>query len=108
MPRFEPNQVSGQFSIRVTASYRGLSASASIAQSNVAGAGAGSAAGHAGISGKTIGILVGIAAAGAVGAAVGLSGGKGSTSQPTSNPVPTTPSGTISLGSGTVTFGPPR
>ncbi|MBZ5620374.1 MAG: hypothetical protein LAQ69_16865 [Acidobacteriia bacterium] len=101
LPRMQPNQLTGNFQIRVNASYQGRQASATISQSNVAGAGPGSAA-HAGISGKAIGIIVGVVAAGAVGAAVALSGGKGT--PPNSPPPP--PTGTITAGS--ASLGPPQ
>jgi uncharacterized membrane protein len=103
MPRLQPNQATGNFRINVNASYRGRTTSATISQSNVAGAAASSAAAaHAGISAKTIGIIVAVAAAGAVAAAVGLKG--------KSNPLPPTPAsptGTITAGSG-ATLGPPQ
>ena len=102
MPRITPNNNAGQFQIRVHASYRGQEADATVTQSIVAGAPVAPA--HTGISGKAIAIIVGVAAAGAVGVAVGLSGGK---TNPPSPPQTTTPTGTISLGSG-ATLGPPQ
>ena len=106
MPRLEPNQLNGQFQIRVNASYRGNQASIVVHQSNaVAAAGAsGSQTAHAGISGKTIGIILGVVAAGAVGAALGLKGGGSST--PSTQPV-STPTGSIT-GTGNAVLGPPK
>ncbi len=78
MPRMQPNQLSGQFQIRVNASYQGMQTSIAITQSNAAGAVAAPSAtpsAHTGISGKTIGIIVAVAAAGAAGAAFALKGG---------------------------------
>src|ERR1022692_256826 len=75
MPRLQPNQATGNFQIRVTASSAGRTATATIAQSNAAGAAAAGAAGAAaGISAKTIAIIVAVAAAGAGGAAGALKG----------------------------------
>jgi hypothetical protein len=106
MPTLQPNQATGNFQIRVNVSSQGRTASATIAQSNVAGAGAAGAGGSAaGISGKTIAIIVAVAAAGAVGAAVGLRG-KNNTNTTTPTP-PVTPTGTISAGSG-ASLGPPQ
>lgn len=105
MPKMQPNQATGNFQIRVNASSAGRTGSATIGQSNVAGAAAAGAGGAAaGISGKTIAIIVAVAAAGAVGAAVGLRG-KSSSSNPTTPPTP--PTGTISAGSGAA-LGPPQ
>jgi hypothetical protein len=105
MPKLQPNQATGNFQIRVNASFGGRQASATISQSNSAGAAAASsAAAHAGISAKAIGIVVAVAAAGAVGAAVGLKGK--STPQP-STMTPAPPSGTITPGSGAA-LGPPQ
>lgn len=71
-----PNNVAGDFGIRVTASYQGATASAVVNQTNAlvgaaaAGAGGGAAAATAaGISGKVLAII-GIAAAAAVGGGV--------------------------------------
>jgi hypothetical protein len=97
MPRLQPNQNPGSYTIRTTASFRGLSASTAIHQSTIAGAAAGLS------SATIIGIIAGVAAAGGVAAVV-------ATRKSTSPPVaPTTPAaaGTVSAGSG-VTFGPPR
>jgi hypothetical protein len=104
MPRLQPNQP-GSFQIRVNASSQGRTATATIGQSNVAGAAAAGAGGAAaGISGKTIAIIVAVAAAGAAGAAVGLTRGKNNNNTP---PTVITPTGTISVGSG-ATLGPPQ
>lgn len=103
LPKMQPNQLTGNFQIRVNASYQGRQGNATITQSNAAGVAASGAA-HAGISGKTIGIIVGIAAAGAVGAAVGLKGGSKNQTSPAAVTVPT---GTISAGAG-ASVGPPQ
>ena len=106
MPKFEPNQVNGQFQIRVNASFQGRQGSVVVHQSVAGpGAGAASSAAHAGISGKTIAIIVAVAAAGAVGAAVGLRGGSSTPATPT--PPVTPPTGSIS-GPGSAILGPPR
>jgi len=89
-----PNSVAGQFQIRVTANYQGMTGATSVNQSN-----AGAAA--AGVSGKTIAILaaVGAAAAGGVIAATGGNGGNG--------PTPTPPPRTVSITAGTPSVGAP-
>jgi hypothetical protein len=104
MPRLQPNQNPGSYTIRATASYRGLSASTAINQSAIAGASAGLS------SASIIGIIAGVAAGGAV--AVVVATRKGSSTPDPSGAVPVlvpagTPTGTVSAGSG-VTFGPPR
>jgi len=104
MPKMQPNQA-GNFQIRVNASSGGRTGSSTIGQSNIAGAGAAGGA-AAGISGKTIAIIVAVAAAGAVGAAIGLRGKSNNTTTPTP-PAVTTPTGTISAGSGAA-LGPPQ
>lgn len=102
-----PNNVAGDFTIRVTASYQGTTATAVIGQTNAllgaaAGAGAGAgAATAAGLSAKVLAII-GIAAAAAVGGGVyaatrGDSGG--SSGQP--GAPPRTPT-SISIGSPSV------
>ncbi len=93
MPRMTANHLSGQYQIRVNASYRGQQTSAVIGQQNVAVA-AGAAAG-AGISTKLILIIAGVAAAGATAGAVAATRGGG------------TPTGTISP-AGTASVGGPR
>jgi hypothetical protein len=104
MPKVQPNQSTGNYQIRVNASSQGRTASTTISQSNAVGAAAGGAA-AAGISGKTIGIIVAVAAAAAVGAAVALT--RKSSSSSATIPAGTTPTGTISLGSG-ASLGPPQ
>lgn len=88
---FHPNNVQGQLNMRVTASYRGKMANATITQTNVATAVAGAAA--AGISAKLIAVLA-IAGAAAAGGAIAATRGGGSST-------PTT--ATIAPGAGTVT-----
>ncbi len=83
----QPNAVAGSFNISVSANAPGKTLTASIGQTNVAGAA---------MSAATIGIIAGVAVAGAVGAAVALGGGS-KTSTP-SNP-PTTVGLSISAGS---------
>ncbi len=92
MPHMTANQATGQYQIRVTASYRGTQASTTINQQNVAAV----AAAHGGLlSGKLIAIIAGIAAAGAVTGAVVATRGGG------------TPTGSISQ-AGAATVGGPR
>jgi hypothetical protein len=95
------NNVQGQFSIQVTASFNGLTATAAINQSIVgaAGAGAGGSAAAAGISAKVIVLIIVAAAAAAGGAYYAThSGGGGNNSAATTGT-------TITPGTGTV--GPP-
>ena len=98
----KPNNVAGEFQIRVTASYRGVTARALITQNNAAPSAPVAKKG----SGKTIAILA-ILGGGAAGAAVALAGKGGSTAGAT--PAPPTPAPrpptTITPGGGT--FGPP-
>ena len=89
------NNNTGNYSIRVRASYNGLSASANIGMSNATAA---ATAAAAGITGKTIAILLVAAAAAATGVAVGVTRGGDGGSAP-SPPVTVTP--------GTPTVGPP-
>lgn len=99
-----PNNVAGDFVIRVTASFQGATATAVINQTNAllgaaAAAGAGGAA-AAGISGKVLAII-GIAAAAAVGGGVyaatrGDNGNGGAPGTPTRTPT------SITIGSPTV------
>jgi len=98
MPHIQVNSNPGAYSIGVYASNAGVAASATIAQSSIAGAAA--AVSTAGI----IGIVAGVAAATGVALAV-VSKGKSTNSTPA--PPATTPTGSVSTGSGTV-FGPPR
>ncbi|MGH9672485.1 MAG: hypothetical protein ACRD44_04840 [Bryobacteraceae bacterium] len=92
-----PNNVAGEFQIRVTASYRGQSATAAITQTNAAPAAARKS------RGGVIALLVALAGGGA-GAAFALS--KRSSSSPSPPPGTTTPSGTT-IAPGAGTFGPP-
>jgi hypothetical protein len=95
-----PNQIQGNYQIRVTASQNGRTASAIISQSNVLGAAA--AAGAAGISGKLIAVLVAVGGAAAAGAVVAATR-NGNNGTPTT---PTVVNTTIAAGAGSV--GPPR
>jgi hypothetical protein len=91
---FHPNNVQGKLQIRVSASYQGKAATATISQTNtIAGAAAGAVA--AGVSVKLITILAIAGAAAAGGAIAATRGGGGS-------PVTTTPPTTITPGAGTV------
>ncbi len=98
MPRMTTNQLTGQYQIRVNASFRGQQASITIAQQNVAAAAAAAAAG--GLSTKLLLIIAGVAAAGATAGAVVATRGGGTTTT-------ATPTGSISAG-GTATVGGPR
>ncbi len=89
MPRVTTNELTGQFAIRVVASYLGQQASTTINQSNVA------APARAHVPGKVIAIVAGLAAAGAVTGAVLATRGNG------------TPTATISAG-GAGTLAAPR
>ena len=98
-----PNNVSGKFQIRVTASHNGRTASTTLTQTNVVTAA--TAAGSAGgISGKTLAILLGVGGAAAAGIAVGLAGGKSSSPSTPSTPTVTS----VTLQPGTPTVGPPH
>lgn len=94
-----PNNVQGDFQIRVHASYQGKTASTSITQSNAIAAAAVAAGG---VSGKTIGILIAIAGAAAAGGAIAATRGGSRTAAAPSAP----PSVTLSVGTPTVS--PPR
>ena len=87
----------GKFEIRITASYQGQSASASITQTNVSGSSASGQGG--GISAKALIILVAAAGAVAGGVLAATHGGGGSSS---SGPVP------IVITAGTPTVGGPH
>jgi hypothetical protein len=89
-----PNKTLGPFEIRVTASYKGQTASAVISQTNASPA-------RGGGSSKTIAILV-IVAGAAAGGAFAAKGGGGSKSTPPAPPAVTT------IVSGTPGFGPPQ
>ncbi len=92
-----PNQVAGQFQIRIVASKNGLRGTAVLNGTNVAATAA--AATAAGISAKVWWILAGIGAAAAVGTAVAVTN-NGSSAPPGPTPVVLTP--------GQPTVGPPR
>jgi hypothetical protein len=94
---FRPNNVAGQMQMRVTASFQGQVASATITQMNVVAAAAAGTAAAAGISAKLITILA-IAGAAAAGGAYAATHTGGSST-------PATPT-TITPGTGTV--GPPK
>jgi hypothetical protein len=96
---FRPNNLQGQYQIRVNASYNGQTANTSISQSNAVAAGA--AAAGAGLSTKLIVILAVAGAAAAGGALYAThSGNNGNNNQIAP------PAVTITPGTGTV--GPPR
>jgi hypothetical protein len=91
---FRPNNTGGNFSIQVSATYQGATASATIHMTNLVGAAAaGAAAGH----GKLIGILIGVGAAAAAGGVYAATRNGGA--PPTAPAVAPT---TISAGTGTV------
>ena len=96
-----PNNQTGQFEIRVTASYKGDTASAIITQTNAAPAVTSSSR-----SGKKWAILLGVIGGGAAAAAVAASGGKGSSTTPQTPSTPDPAAGTVSPGA--PGFGPPR
>jgi hypothetical protein len=104
----QPNNVQGEFQIRVSASHQGQMASATITQSNVvsaaaaAGAGAGAGAGAAAGAGKLIAILaiVGGAVAGGVVAATQAGNNNGSNGG--------TPPRVANVSAGSPSVGPPR
>src|SRR5262249_48177895 len=90
--RMKPNNQAGQVTIRVTASFQGMNASAVIAQTNVIAAG--SAAATAGLGAAKIWLIVGIAAgAGAAAGGIYYATHNGSST----TPVTVTP-GTPSVG----------
>ncbi|MCS7026331.1 MAG: hypothetical protein NZV14_16150 [Bryobacteraceae bacterium] len=94
----QPNNVAGRFEIRVTASFRGQSASATITQENALLAATGASAAG---SGKLIAILAAVGGAAAAGVAVAASRGGGGAAP--------TPAPTVTVISpGTPTVGPPR
>jgi hypothetical protein len=109
---FTPNAVAGSFQIIVTASFEGLSATATVSQSNTAGGVRATPAqtGSGGISSSTIALIL-AAAAGAVALGVVMGGGEdpGTPENPGNpgNPVdPTQPTIRIGLGGG-ATVGAP-
>jgi hypothetical protein len=91
---FHPNGVQGKLQMRVSASYQGKTASATISQTNAVAAAAGAAAG-AGISAKLI-VILAIAGAAVAGGVVAATRNGGSSSAPVSTPT------TITPGTGTV------
>jgi hypothetical protein len=91
---FRPNNVKGNMQMRVTASFQGKTAVATITQTNVAAAAAAGGAAATGISGKLIAILAIAGAAAAGGAIAATRGG--------SSPSPSAPPTTITPGTGTV------
>jgi len=98
-----PNNVQGQYQIRVNASKNGQTASTTITQSNALLAGAAAGAAAAGISAKVIAIIAvaaGAAVAGGVVAATHNGGNNNTTPTPTAAIVTITP--------GTGAVGPPR
>jgi hypothetical protein len=96
-----PNGIKGKYQMRVNASFNGLTASATITQTNAVLTAAGAVA-AGGISAKLIAVIAVVGAAAAGGAVYATKSG-GST--PTAGPA-TPPSVTITPGSGSV--GPPR
>src|SRR5690242_19189293 len=90
---FHPNGVSGKLQMRVTASYQGKSANATISQTNMAGAAAAGAAG-AGISAKLIAIIA-IAGAAAAGGAIAATRGGGHSTTATQTTTITPGTGTV-------------
>ena len=97
-----PNNQVGQFDIRVTASFRGQSASTNITQTNAA------PTVSTGGSGRKIAILLGILGGGVVAVAAAAAGGGGgaSSSPPSSPPAADPVAGSVTPGS--PGFGPPR
>jgi hypothetical protein len=96
-----PNNVAGQFQIRVTASYRSLVARASITQTNAAPASATIKKSNA----KWIALIAIIGGGAAAGAALGLSGGSNSPGGGGTPPPATRPPTTVAPGGGV--FGAP-
>jgi hypothetical protein len=94
----EPNNVEGQFRIRVTASWHGDAANSAIQQTNAEPA---VKSGHT----KWIVIAAVVAGGAAAGGLAAMHGGKGSTA--TVSPGPTTPAG-ATISAGTPSFGPPH
>jgi hypothetical protein len=95
----KPNNVQGQYQIRVNASFQGQMANIAITQTNALAA-AGAAAAAGGISGKLIAILV-IAAGGAAAGAVAATHSGGGNNSSTGGGTGTPPT-TISAGTGSV------
>jgi hypothetical protein len=88
-----PNNVAGNFQIRVTANYQGMTGSTVISQSNALAAAAAGGAAAGGISAKLIAIIA-IAGAAAAGGAIAATRGGGTRTAATPNPTltPGTPS----------------
>jgi hypothetical protein len=93
---FRPNNSAGNFTLQVSATFEGVTASASIHMTNIAPAvaAAAGAAAHA----KLIGILIGVGAAAAAGTAYAATHSGSSTPTATPAPTPTT----ITAGTGVV------
>jgi hypothetical protein len=94
----KPNNASGQYQIRVNASYNNQTASTTISQTNAVAAGAGGAA-AGGISAKLI-IILAVAAAGGIAGGVAATRGGGTTAPAGATPTTITP--------GSPTIGAPR
>jgi hypothetical protein len=92
-----PNQVAGKFQVVVDASFHGLTARATIHQTNVMPP-------TSGISPKLIAILAIAGGAAAAGAIAASSGSKGTSTTPVTPP----PTNSTTLSAGTPTFGPPQ
>ena len=98
----KPNNVAGEFQIRVTASFRGQTATATIGQTNAAPVAVKKG------NNKTLGILIAIVAGGgAAGAALALGKKSSTTASTPTTPAPTTPAAATTISPGGGTFGPP-
>ncbi|MDX1980595.1 MAG: hypothetical protein SFV51_10025 [Bryobacteraceae bacterium] len=104
----QPNTVAGKMQIRVNASFRGVTASKTIMQTNslVVAAGGGAAAGGA-AAGAAIGTAKIIAIVAAVGGAAAAGVAVAATKGGSSNPTPSGPPPSV-ITPGTPTVGPPR
>lgn len=100
---FRPNNVQGQYQMRVTASKNGQTTNIAIAMSNIAAAGA--AAGAGGVSGKLIAIIAVAAGAAVAGGVVAATRGGGGGNSAT---IPPPTVSLISISPGTGTVGAPR
>ena len=98
----QPNNQTGQFDIRVTASFQGQSATANIAQTNAAPAVTTTR------SGKKLAIILGVLGGGAAAVAVAMAGGGsgGTPTQPSTPPASDPVAGSVTPGA--PGFGPPR
>jgi hypothetical protein len=95
-----PNRVEGQFHIRVTASWRGEAANATIQQTN---------AEPAVKSARSKWIIAAVVAGGAAGGAIAaMSGGKSSSAAATGGTTGATTTPNVSITPGTPSFGPPH